>query len=152
MHCIKWCACESSKLVSQCKTMQGCKDKLTEWQRQKERKQVDFKLEKQEPRLADGFVRTFARTLDATKQNSVWVEPTPPPYTSLQVRGWLYTVTQPAHENRHQQSRQARHQNKDGCLVACLGAVIVGVRGSPFMFLEMPVNYTHSHAYMRTHT
>lgn len=51
-------------------------------------------------------------------------------------------------KNRHQQRRQARHQNKDGCSVACLGAVIVGVRGSPFMFPEMPVDCTHTH----THT
>lgn len=41
------------------------------------------------------------------------------------------------------QKRKTRHQNKDGCSVACLGAVIVGVRGSPFMFPKMPVDDTH---------
>lgn len=41
------------------------------------------------------------------------------------------------------QKRKTRHQNKDGCSVVCLGAVIVGVRGSPFMFPEMPVDDTH---------
>lgn len=117
--------------------MHACKVKSEEPERQVERKQLDFKVKN---RCAGGrqFCKNIFQNIACYKIMS-WLSPAHKLYSNP-TSTRKQTATKKAFSSLEQRWR------------LCLGAVIVGVRGSPFMFLEMPFDYTHTLIHTCTHT